>query len=352
MGDTRLNTNLILIPKKEKGQSDTAYYEKSSREAVGVTEDSDPCLAEKLKKELRELAESGRDLKSGEITTRNRHIKYEIIKDSNGFQVFFRDRTPENDQIKGLVEMLALYQIQSAIGAKTPQYAHDFANILTSVVGGLQLLELKNSFSEEDKKHLSMAYEGIDRAKDLCLSIMGYAKPDDKFLSSFDITDSIDSALRLLNYDRERIEIKTNYAENLSNIEGYKKQVFYLFYNVLLNAYESIRDKGKINISAENYTNFEKLSYESVKVSIEDNGCGMSDEMITLWKSPQNQDYITKKQEGKGLGRIIVLNAVNTHNIAYSVQSKQGKGTKFSFFFKKHIEEAEKEDTLLTFGKF
>lgn len=353
MGDTRLNTTFAFVPKKEEGESDTAYFEKASKEAAKATEDSDTCLAEKLKKEFRELAESGRDLKAGEITTRNRHLKYEIIKDSNGsFQVYFRDRTPENNKIQNLVEMLALYQVQSAIESKSPRYAHDFINLLTAVFGNIQLLEANNSFSEEDKKHISTAYEAIDRAKDLCMSIMNAAKPDEKVLTSIDVVKSIDSTLRLLNYDEERVEIKTNYAENLPKIEGYKQQVLYLFYNVLLNAYESIDGKGKIRISAEDYINPEKLSYESVKISIEDNGCGMDDKMLEIWRSPKNQDYISKKQQGNGIGRIIVLTAVKNHNIAYSVQSRQGQGTKFSFYFKKHIEEPKEEDPMLTLGKF
>lgn len=64
-------------------------------------------------------------------------------------------------------------------------------------------------------------------------------------------------------------------------------------------------------------------------VSIEDNGCGISEENLPQVFEP----YFTSKQNGMGLGLASTLNILQSHNASYNVQSSLDKGTVFHLFF-------------------
>jgi signal transduction histidine kinase len=350
MGNTGFNTHLAIFPNEEKLDSD--FFDRKSIEVVAIAEDSDPELVEKIKYELKRAAASETDLTTGEITTRSNHFKFEIWRTDDSFKVALRNRTSEQRIINSLVEKLAVLEMQHIIGRKAPRYAHGINNVLTAIFGMAQLLECRNSSPEENKKYISTIYEAVERGKDLSRSMMDPAKPRDQNLDSIVITDSLDYVLRNVYYDiNKNIQIEKKYTKDPPTVEGNVKQITNLLLSVLQNAYDSIETQGRIIVSVEPYYNPSKISYESIKVSIEDNGGGMDDEMLQLWKTPDNYDYISRKKEGNGIGRIIVLNILSENNIRYSVQSKQGVGTKFSFYFKKHIEEPEEDDPLLTLGK-
>jgi C4-dicarboxylate-specific signal transduction histidine kinase len=66
-------------------------------------------------------------------------------------------------------------------------------------------------------------------------------------------------------------------------------------------------------------------------VTIQDNGCGISNENIVRLFEP----YFTTKQNGLGLGLASTLNILQSHNATFDVDSKVKQGTTFKLFFNK-----------------
>jgi len=66
-----------------------------------------------------------------------------------------------------------------------------------------------------------------------------------------------------------------------------------------------------------------------LKISIEDNGMGISEENISKIFDP----YFTTKQKGKGIGLAVVFSIVKNHNGHITVVSTLGLGTTFILYF-------------------
>ena len=98
------------------------------------------------------------------------------------------------------------------------------------------------------------------------------------------------------------------------------------FLNIIINAVESMQtDSGKLTVSVKSKNN---IQYE---VSIQDNGCGISNENLMKLFEP----YFTTKQNGVGLGLAAALNILQSHNASIDVDSKVQMGTTFRLFFNK-----------------
>ncbi len=116
------------------------------------------------------------------------------------------------------------------------------------------------------------------------------------------------------------ISLIFNY-KNSEKIYGDPVQIRQLFFNLIINSMEAIKNNGKILInlfSGEKYTIFE----------IEDNGGGIPDNKIQNIFNP----FFTTKIKGSGLGLAIVYRIVKSHNGIILVKNLD-KGVKFTIKF-------------------
>ena len=98
-----------------------------------------------------------------------------------------------------------------------------------------------------------------------------------------------------------------------------KGQLEQVFFNLVKNAMEAIRDGGTIDIDLNSDDN-------DVIVVIRDNGVGMSEEQVVHLFEP----YKTNKEFGTGLGLMISARIVRDHGGTISVESKPDEGTAFT----------------------
>ena len=101
-------------------------------------------------------------------------------------------------------------------------------------------------------------------------------------------------------------------------------QMTQVFNNLLRNAIQAIpmERAGKIEIRLKNVENW-------LVVQVEDNGCGISDEIKEKMFLPN----FTTKSSGMGLGLAIVKNIINMSNGDISYTSVEGEGTLISLRF-------------------
>ena len=96
-------------------------------------------------------------------------------------------------------------------------------------------------------------------------------------------------------------------------------QMEQVFFNLLKNAFEAIRDGGAIDID---------VTYDDndVIVRLKDSGLGMTSEQVAHLFEP----YRTSKEHGTGLGLMITARLVRDHGGTIAVESEVGKGTTFT----------------------
>jgi len=106
-----------------------------------------------------------------------------------------------------------------------------------------------------------------------------------------------------------------------------------VFHNIILNARQSMSEGGTITISAENAVveqgdGLPLKAGKYIKISIADQGSGMSEEIISKIFDP----YFSTKETGSGLGLAISYSIVKKHDGHITLQSKKGAGTTFYIY--------------------
>ena len=116
--------------------------------------------------------------------------------------------------------------------------------------------------------------------------------------------------------------------KNLPHILGDNQGLEQVISNLLINAMHALEDKEDDQriIKIKTYS-----SQDKVMVEIEDNGCGIPEEIQGNIFDP----FFTTKgvDKGTGLGMAIVESILHKHNAEISVISTVGIGTKFTISF-------------------
>jgi two-component system sensor histidine kinase HydH len=91
-------------------------------------------------------------------------------------------------------------------------------------------------------------------------------------------------------------------------------------FNITRNALEAVSGQGRVVVSVERFKS------GRAAVHIEDNGRGLSDEQIDHMFDPS----FTTKEKGLGLGLSIAHEIIAGHGGEIRVESRPGKGSKFT----------------------
>lgn len=171
---------------------------------------------------------------------------------------------------------------------------------------------------EETTNINSMACERIN---EIVKSLKNFARLDESELKKVDIHDGINSTLTLLRHElKGKVEIQTNFSE-LPQVECYPNLLNQVFMNLLINAYQSIKDKGTITITTKHIDN-------KIYVSISDTGTGISEDNLKKIFDP---GFTTKGVGiGTGLGLSICYQILEKHKGELLVDSKVGTGSTFT----------------------
>ena len=124
--------------------------------------------------------------------------------------------------------------------------------------------------------------------------------------------------------DNKNIEIKNNLIDDEIYVNGDYNRLNQMFINILKNSIEAIDTKGEININ----------SYKKNKdyiITIEDNGIGMSKEVLNKMKEP----FYTTKDRGTGLGLPLIYEIASSNKVKIEYSSKENIGTKVILKFKR-----------------
>ncbi|PKA04656.1 PAS domain S-box protein [Leptospira ellisii] len=237
----------------------------------------------------------------------------------------------------------ALSEIKNRLSALGYHNAHDFADRL--VDNGLiyALDEFEDLFS--DPKHyplLKFALEeiqtyknilfirlAVDRTSKIVYALKNYAHIDTEETEGkvkTDLAENIETVLTIYhNKIKGGVDLDLDFAFR-PVIEAYPDDLVQVWTNLIYNALQAMRFKGKIRVSTEDLG-------EEVLVSIEDDGPGIPENLKDKIFDP----FFTTKGpgEGSGLGLDISRRIVKKHEGRIELQSEPGK-TVFRVFLPKH----------------
>ncbi|MEW6672145.1 MAG: PAS domain S-box protein [Thermodesulfobacteriota bacterium] len=240
---------------------------------------------------------------------------------------------------KQLEHQLQQAQRREAIGTLAGGVAHDFNNILVSVIGFTELAKMKLSDNGQPHKELDEVLKASDRAANLVKQILTYSRQAEKKLRPTLIHTIVKDALRLL---RSTIPSTIEFKEEIADcaaVMADATQIHQVVMNLCTNASHAMeQEEGILAVRLhESHIQHKDISHGTdlppglyAKLSVSDTGVGIEPSNLGRIFDP----YFTTKggEKGTGLGLSVVHGIVKSHNGAIRVQSTPGKGTTFDIY--------------------
>ena len=195
--------------------------------------------------------------------------------------------------------------------------AHEIGNPLNAISLNLQMLERDPS----DREAIDICKSQVRRLDGIIRGFLGALRPAKMVLSPGSIAEPLKNCLAALKgqFEERRINVTLEVPAALPPVALDKDKMEQVFFNLVKNALEAMKDGGAIDIVL-------SVDDRDVTVSFRDTGLGMNAEQLAHLFEP----YRTTKEHGTGLGLMISARIVRDHGGVISAQSKDGEGTVFT----------------------
>jgi PAS domain S-box-containing protein len=228
-----------------------------------------------------------------------------------------------------------------AIGQVTNGVAHDFNNILASVIGFLELARDRAADDDSLKEYLTLSLKSTGRARQLIRQLMLFSRSDaDQTAEPITVAPHIRDIVNMLKpMLSAKIEVQQNLSESALAVRMDPVHLQQLLMNLSINARDAMPDGGTLKIGAserilddrECQICHQHISGRWACISVTDSGAGIPAELLDRVFEPF---FTTRETEdGQGMGLAIVQGIVQTYRGHVLVDSAPGIGTRFDILF-------------------
>ncbi len=239
-----------------------------------------------------------------------------------------------------LADQLRQSQKMEAIGQLTGGLAHDFNNMLSVIMGSLNLLRRRLARGETDLgRYIDAALDGADRAATLTHRLLAFSRQQPLAPQSVDVNKLVAGMSDLLRRTiGEQIRVETVLAGGLWRTRVDRGELESAILNLAVNARDAMAEGGRLTIETanchldDNYASahVDVPAGQYVLVAVTDNGCGMSPDVMAKAFDP----FFTTKGVGKGtgLGLSQVHGFVKQSGGHVKIYSEPGEGTTIKLY--------------------
>lgn len=193
-----------------------------------------------------------------------------------------------------------------------------------------EVVQYLNTRFDTFQRSLKNINDGSNRIKNIVQDLRSVSRVNETEKEEIRVTEALDSTIRIVRAKyKSEIDFIPEY-EDSPIISGYPAQLSQVFLNIMVNSCQAMMsrlkntgdiEKGKLVVSLQD-------TGEEIKVSFQDNGCGMTQEA----KMKIFEPFFTTKPigEGTGLGMYISYGIVQKHNGRIEIESQIGVGTTFT----------------------
>jgi two-component system, cell cycle sensor histidine kinase and response regulator CckA len=236
-----------------------------------------------------------------------------------------------------------------AIGTLAGGVAHDFNNILTAILGNLELAMLKSDPSTSNWKNLLNIKQVAERAVDLIGQLLLFSRKQPMEFAPIDLNRIVRGLGKMLQrVIGEDVTIQMELDSQLKPVYGSTINMEQVVLNLAVNARDAMPRGGTIVISTGNVTYDrngsmgmpQTQSGEAVCLTVTDSGGGMDKSVLPHIFEP----FYSTKEEGKGtgLGLAVVYGIIQEHQGWIQVESEKGRGSSFRVYLPVYIGLPEK----------
>ncbi len=234
----------------------------------------------------------------------------------------------------GLESQLAQAEKLSSIGLLAAGVAHEVNTPLAVISSYTQMLTKQLRAQGQDGERLAPLLDKITkqtfRASEIVNGLLNFSRTGGAKFRSTDLNAVVRETLNLLEHQLKtsRIELVTEFEEDLPVIQGNNGKLQQVFLNLFLNAKDAMQGGGRLLVKT--------TCSSCVTVSITDSGSGIAPEHVQRIYDP----FFTTKtavaegqRRGTGLGLAVTYGIMQEHAGKIHVESQLGAGTTFALEF-------------------
>jgi len=249
----------------------------------------------------------------------------------------------EKSRIRFEKQMLQAQKYES-LGVLAGGVAHDFNNILTSILGTVTLCKMQSSqlLDQTLLQQLTQIESSALRAADLCQQMLAYSGRGQMIVKTANVNAIIEQMQPLLIAAiRKQSLLKLHLSDQVLPVNCDPSQVRQVVMNLVTNASDAIGEQsgvisvttGLIDADAKYLEDLHiqepLLPGQYVYIEVADTGTGISEEVRSRIFEP----FYSTKFVGRGLGLSAVQGIMRGHNGCVKVYTHLGKGSTFKVLF-------------------
>jgi two-component system cell cycle sensor histidine kinase/response regulator CckA len=259
------------------------------------------------------------------------------------------DLRQSEEEKKKLEAQFIQAQKMEAIGRLAGGVAHDFNNLMTSVIGNADLALMNLREENPLREYLKEIEKAGDRAASLTRQLLAFSRKQIFKPEVLDLNNGIREIEKMLGrMIEDDIELKTAPGPSLCRVEVDPTHIDQVIMNLAINARDAMPQGGKLTIETTN-VELDKACFRThgveeqpgpyVMLAVSDTGIGMDEETQSHIFEP----FFTTKKRGKGtgLGLSTVYGIVKQSGGFIWVYSEPGQGTTFKVYLPRVEGDAE-----------
>jgi signal transduction histidine kinase/CheY-like chemotaxis protein len=294
---------------------------------------------------IRQLVNASRQIGSGrlfmrpELRTTSREVAQLGEELWNANQTLAR----RNEEQRKTEEVLRSTQRMESLGVLTGGIAHYFNNLLTAVLGNLNLVQMRLGPDPALQHSLSQAEKAVLQAAELTRQMLTYSGQGHADAKPLELNRTVQAMLPLLQINLSKNTVlRLELAAELPPILVDPAQLQQVVMNLVSNASEAIGpQEGTITLR----TRAETLDQAQLALfcpgqdltpgpysllEVQDDGCGMAPELLERIFEP----FFTTRPLHQGLGLSSLQGILRIHHAGIQVLSSPGSGSTFKLLFR------------------
>jgi signal transduction histidine kinase len=231
----------------------------------------------------------------------------------------------ETEQLR---QQLLQAQRLSSMGALASSVAHEFNNILTTIINYAKLGLRAEGDPRGRTEALEKILKGSQRAATIVNSMLGFARNQSHQREMTDLAMLVEEVLILTEKDlsKHHVHVEKQYVDR-PHAPVVPGQIEQILLNLIINARQAMPRGGRIRIGLH-----ENRKTHMAEIRVTDTGVGIPADQLRLIFEPF---YTTKEPDehghgGSGLGLSVCRQIVDQHHGRIRVESVVGKGSTFT----------------------
>ncbi len=248
--------------------------------------------------------------------TERKHMNDKLVEYAERLEEKVAERTSNLQQAQ---EELLKSQRLAAIGELAGMVGHDLRNPLTSIIGCAYYLEknLGKDGSEKIRDMLALIKKNVLYSNKIINDLLDYSR--DIVLERNEVTPKAIIAETLSSIDLPKSIRLRDFTKETPKMQIDLQKLKRAFANIVANAIDAMPEGGTITISS-------RRRGRNVVFKFSDTGGGIPKHVVDKLWTP----LFTTKAKGMGFGLSICKRFVEAHGGSITVESTEGKGTRFS----------------------